>query len=135
MLKVISRIFNYLILLVVCVATIGVNVSKLHCSPCRTTHLQVKVVPGEDACPCQAGCSCCHKGNTKTHPATHSFYKLHEFSQVEKYQFAGLFFVLPEIKTFSPVVRIFIDDAGMNSFPVENPDGAPPLEFLCTFLI
>ena len=137
MVKIASKIFHSLILLVVGVALIGVNVNKLYCSHCEVAYLQVKMMPEDKPCCCQHGCSCCQKhGNTAIacHPELqHSFYKVTDSSQAEESMgIAVLFFYLDKYEIVVPEVfplpeHIYFSD------PEDYPDNPPSPELLCTY--
>lgn len=135
MYKYVAQIFNILVLLVVGVAMIGVNVSKLHCSQCKEVFTEVKIVPEEASCPCKHGCPCCtDTKKEQNYPETdHTFYKITDFSQEEKVVFVSL-------SLFIPVERLLFERIFLIYFEYEHvsdvyryPDAHPPLEFLCVY--
>lgn len=136
MLKLASGIFNYFVLIVVCLATIGVNINKLHCVQCKEVYLQIKVIPQEDNCACEHGCRCCCDEKKDCSSETdHSFLKLTDFSQAEKLQLSDAAFIMPLPCLTEPVDWVIIRSTKVITFKNIGSDAAPPLEMLCTYLI
>lgn len=136
MLKLASGILNYFLLIVVCLATIGININKLHCVQCKEVYLQVKVVPQDDECACEHGCKCCcdEKKNCSSE-TDHSFFRLTDFSQTERLQLSDAVFIVPESYLTEPAVWVVIKSIKVITFRNIDSDAAPPLEMLCTYLI
>lgn len=137
MFKIVSKILHSLILLVVGAALVGINVNKLYCTQCEEVYLQVKMIPQEDACPCEHGCSCCDKETEKKSPCREtdsksSFYKIADSSQTERAVTFDIVFCPFEKSVFlAPVLRL--PESVFFSYRDEFSGLFPSPERLCTY--
>lgn len=134
------KILHWFVLLVTGIALAGVNVIQLSCIHSNDVYFTVRLLPLEEVCPCEEGCTCCcttesadHK--KECHPQQrHSFYKLTDSSAIERgIQLRADALYLPEF--YWPVfLNLPVLDNNYIIPDQEIPEMPPSQEFLCTYL-
>lgn len=131
MLKMSTKIVHWFVLLMTGVALIGVNVRQLYCCHSENTHLEVRIVPEEDSCPCDDGCC---GGKDCHNTARHNFYKITDDSKTEAgIRFEMLSFYLPEYPR-EILPDLSVPQQQYSLFRHEIPLNSHRRELLCTYL-
>lgn len=139
MLKVVSAIFHWFVILIVGTALMGVNVVQLYCMCCDESCLHVEVVPLETECSCQGhghheeeGDGCCSLSGKEY--VRHDFYKVAGFSFDVKNVLPAVF--SGECVSFLSDFRLWPSEKTERFADIPDlvPDEPPSQELLCTYL-